>query len=288
MRINRAIAALEAGRPVFYTGGHSGAELTYEAGLGMASTWADYINVGMEHGAFDMAGLDEFMRGLAEGAGTAGTPAVLVELPMDGSSAEGVRMNAWQCRQILARGVHGLLLCHAESPEAVKAFVQACRFPFQTIGVGDGLDVGRRGSGGQGSAAPIWGLTADEYLQKADPWPLNPQGELLLGLKIENRRALARVEETLSVPGIAFAEWGPADMSMSFGYRSIPPEPRPPELTAARNQVFDACRASGVAFLEGATLEDVAAKIDEGVRIFPGSEEVARAGRAHAEKGVRP
>ena len=281
-RINRAIAGLAAGRPIFYTGGHSGANLTFEAGMGMASTWADYINVGMEHGAFDMHGLDEFMRGLAEASGTDGTPAVLVELPVDGSSEQGVRINAWQCRQILARGVHGLLLCHAESPEAVSAFVESCRYPFQTLGVGDGLNTGRRGAGGQATAAAIWGITADEYLDKADPWPLNPEGELLLGLKIENRRALERVEETLRVPGIAFAEWGPADMSMSFGYRSFPHEPRPPELTAARARVFAACKAAGVAFLEEASSEDVAAKIDAGVRVFGGSEEVARVGRAHA------
>ena len=284
MRINRAIAALEAGQPIFYTGAHSGAELTHDAGLEMARTWADYINVGMEHGSFDMRGLDDFMRGIAEGAGTAGAPPVLVELPVDGSSAEGVRANAWQCRQILARGVHGLLLCHAESPEAVGAFVEACRYPFQTLGVGDGLNVGRRGSGGQGTAAAIWGVTPDEYLARADPWPLNPEGELLLGLKIENRRALERVEDTLRVPGIAFAEWGPADMAMSYGHRSFAESPRPLELTAARNRVFAACKAAGIAFLEGAGTEEVARKIDEGVKVFAASEEVARAGRAYASE----
>jgi 4-hydroxy-2-oxoheptanedioate aldolase len=63
MRINRAIELLEQGQPVYYTGGHTGAELTFEAGRKMAGTWADYINVGMEHGAFDMVGLDSFMRG---------------------------------------------------------------------------------------------------------------------------------------------------------------------------------------------------------------------------------
>ena len=32
--------------------------LTYEQGRKDAKTWADYINVGMEHGAFDMTGLE--------------------------------------------------------------------------------------------------------------------------------------------------------------------------------------------------------------------------------------
>src|SRR5438128_7847007 len=146
-RINRAIELLEQGQPIFYTGAHSGVELTYEAGRAMARTWADYINVGMEHGAFDMAGLDNFMRGLVDGGPTNSghrTPAVIVELPVNGTSEAAIRYNAWQFRQILARGVHGLLLCHAENPGAVKAFVESSRFPPHTLGVGEGLDVGRR------------------------------------------------------------------------------------------------------------------------------------------------
>ena len=283
-RINKAIELLENDLPVFYTGSHTGAALNYDAGVAMAKTWADYINVGMEHGAFDLAGLDSFMRGLVDGGPTNSghtTPAIIVELPVDCISADVIRANGWQMRQLLARGVHGLLLCHAESPEAVKAFVEACRYPFQTVGVGTQLDVGRRGSAGQGSAAPIWGISANEYLEVADPWPLNPKGELLLGLKFENKRALANVEITAQVPGIAFAEWGPGDMSMSFGYMN-PPSPRPQELEDARNRVFAACQASGIHFLESTSPDTIKESIDAGVRITGGGEEAARIGRAHA------
>ena len=283
-RINKAIELLENDLPVFYTGSHTGAALNYDAGVAMAKTWADYINVGMEHGAFDLAGLDSFMRGLVDGGPTNSghtTPAIVVELPVDGISADVIRANGWQMRQLLARGVHGLLLCHAESPEAVKAFVEACRYPFQTIGVGTQLDVGRRGSAGQGSAAPIWGVSANEYLEVADPWPLNPKGELFLGLKFENKRALANVEITAQVPGIAFAEWGPGDMSMSFGYMN-PPSPRPQELEDARNRVFAACQAAGIHFLESTSPDTIKESIDAGVRITGGGEEAARIGRAHA------
>lgn len=287
-RINKAVELLEQDQPVYYTGSHTGAELSYEAGKSMAGTSADYINVGMEHGSFDMAGLDNFMRGLVDGGPTNSghrTPGVIVEIPVDGSSADVIRANAWQFRQVLARGVHGILLCHAESPDAVKAFVECCRYPFQTHGVGTQLDVGRRGSAGQGSAAPIWGISADEYLDKADPWPLNPDGELLLGLKIENIRALANVERTTRVPGIAFAEWGPSDMSMSFGYRRRP-SPLSSDLRDARNRVFAACKAAGLAFLEGASPDDISERIDEGVRIFGmgQSDAVAKAGRTYTSR----
>lgn len=289
-RINKAIELLDQDQPIYYVGGHTGAELSYESGKSLAKTYADYINVGMEHGVFDMAGLDQFMRGLVENGPTNSghtTPAVIVEMPVEGSNADVIRANAWQFRQVLARGVHGILLCHAESPEAVKAFVEICRYPFHTIGVGTQLDVGRRGSAGQGSAAPIWGVSADQYLEKADPWPLNPKGELMLGLKIENKRALQNVEMTIRVPGIAFAEWGPGDMGMSFGYRNIP-SPYPVEMLEARDRVFIACKAAGVAFLEGASPNDVSDSIDQGVRIFSAGStgEVADAGRSYTNRSM--
>ena len=60
-RINRSIQLLEQGQPIYYVGGHTGHVLTYEQGVEDAGTWADYVNVGMEHGAFNMAGLDEYI-----------------------------------------------------------------------------------------------------------------------------------------------------------------------------------------------------------------------------------
>src|SRR5205814_8269287 len=102
------------------------------------------------------------------------THPVVVSLPMQGIDAIDVRVNSWTVAQILATGVHGLILCHCETPEAARAFVEAARYPFNTSGVGKELGIGRRGSGGQGTAAAIWGVPVDEYLVKADPWPLNP------------------------------------------------------------------------------------------------------------------
>ena len=57
--INRAIELLAHGQAIYYVGGHSGHVLTCSQGREDAHTWADYINVGMEHGCFDMTGLEE-------------------------------------------------------------------------------------------------------------------------------------------------------------------------------------------------------------------------------------
>src|SRR5436309_7757849 len=81
-RINRAIELLTQDQAIYYVGGHSGHVLTRAQGREDAGTWADYINIGMEHGAFDMAGLGEYMHGLLEGGPTRSghrAPTVIVE-----------------------------------------------------------------------------------------------------------------------------------------------------------------------------------------------------------------
>jgi 4-hydroxy-2-oxoheptanedioate aldolase len=144
------------------------------------------------------------------------------------------------------------------------------------------LGIGTRGRGSETTAAPIWGLSSEEYMARCDPWPLNPKGELLLGVKLESPEGVANCEEILSVPGLGFAEIGPGDLSLSLGYLTIPHEPYPPEMQTARDRILAACRNNGIAFLQGCTADNVIARIDEGVRVIAGhSEATAIKGRAH-------
>src|ERR671934_910623 len=140
-RINKAIELLATGQPIYY---ETVEDRDYEGGRRAARSWADYITYEMEHGAFDISRLHDFMRGLVDGGPTPSghrTPAVIVTLPTDGTDEHVMRANAWMVKQVLAAGVHGVLLCHAETPEAVKVFVEAARYPFHS-------PTGRRGSGG--------------------------------------------------------------------------------------------------------------------------------------------
>ena len=126
-RINRAIELLAQDQAIYYTGHHTGHVLTYAQGKKDARTWADYVNVGMEHGSFDMTALAQYMRGLVDGGPTSSghrTPTIIVEAPVNGIDGPNVAYNAWQFRQILGCGVHGILLCQAESGEAVREFVR--------------------------------------------------------------------------------------------------------------------------------------------------------------------
>jgi 4-hydroxy-2-oxoheptanedioate aldolase len=255
-----------------------------------------------------MSGLAGYMRGMADGGPTRSghlTPAVIVEAPVNGTDAANVRFNAWQFRQILGRGVHGVLLCQAENADAVRAFVESCRYPHQTAGVdetlpspvermrgvrragGMPLGVGTRGRGSEGTAAPIWGLSQIDYMRRCDPWPLNPEGELLLGVKLESPEGIANCDAILAVPGLGFAELGPGDLGLSLGYLELQRDPYPPEMREARERVFAACRRNKIAFLEGCTPENIAGRLDEGVRVIAGNrEDTARTGRAHQQRSM--
>jgi 4-hydroxy-2-oxoheptanedioate aldolase len=310
-RINRAIDRLVEGAVLFYT---DPGDLTYENGRRQAETWADFLLVDFEHAPFDVVGLTAFMRGLVDGGPTPDdyrTPPVITTLPSNCRTVAEVRANAWQVRQVLTAGVHGILHTHARRADAVAAFVEECRYPTQGLRTRDGrpgarhevssdqspvpdlqsLGPGQRGAGGQQRAAAIWGVPAAEYVRLADPWPLNVDGALLLGVKIEDRECLAHAREVAAVPGLAFAEWGPGDMGISFGYADAHDPPYPPELEAARLAIKAACDEHGLMFLSSwndrrRTIEEnVRFLLDWGVRIIspgaagPAGEEWARAGR---------
>jgi 2-keto-3-deoxy-L-rhamnonate aldolase RhmA len=315
-RINRAIALLAQDQAIYYDGPHSGHVLTYEQGRTDAATWADYMNVGMEHGSFDMAGLAEYMRGLVEAGPTRSghrTPTVIVEAPVNGTDEANVRFNAWQFRQILGRGAHGILLCQAETADAVRAFIEACRYPHHLEGVDpaiptpeerlrgairaprggqseDGkllLGIGTRGRGSESTAAPIWGVSQPEYMELCDPWPLNPRGELMLGVKLESPEGIAQADAICAVPGLAFAEMGPGDLSLSLGSATMLRDPYPPVMQAARERVLAACKRNGIAFLEGCSPGNITGRLDEGVRVIAGhNPETARIGRAHQRRAM--
>jgi hypothetical protein len=134
---------------------------------------------------------------------------------------------------------------------------------------------------------PVLGISAAEYMKKADPWPLNPNGEFLLGLKVEDKHALANAEKVTAVPGIGFAEWGPGDMGISL---DLPDGHGPnitlhPQMREARATVLNACKKNQIAFLNTVRENDVEAMIDEGVSIGAGaSAATANKGRLYTKR----
>ena len=282
--INRIIDMWLKGQPVYYTQIEAAG---YEEGKKLATTKADYITYEMEHGALDFHQLREFMRGLKEVGTRTGHPTVpvIVTLPIQGT-ADVVRANAWMIQQALAAGAHGILLCNAESPEAAKIMVEASRYPFAPVV--PGLNQGFRGNGSQSYASKIWGLTPAEYLQRAEPWPLNPDGEIILGVKIENPRADANVESTVRVPGIAFAEWGPGDHGFYLVGNPATAGGRgdmAPNMVAVRARVLAATKAANIKFLNACNEQNVIDQLKDGVMICTGGDSpAADKGRAFTKR----
>lgn len=283
-RINKSIELLERGQPIYYAAGYGG----YDKGVEMASTWADYIVYNMEHQPLNFSALREFMRGLVDAGPTPSghrTPAVIVVLPLLGLDGDTVKVGGWMVQQALAQGVHGVHLARARSPEAARKFVQAARYPIHKQDI-DTVGEGLRGWGSHAFASWVWGLDHQEYLQRADVWPLNPNGEILLGVKIEDQQALARASETLTVPGLAFAEHGPRDLGLSFGHlegRADPP--LPPEVNEAGDFVLKLCEENGLVFLDNVLPDNVTKQLDRGVMIGAGRrEDAAEIGRAHTQR----
>ncbi len=284
-RINKAIELFEQKQPAYYTYGAGG----YQEGKALGKTWADIVLYDMEHAPLDFTNLREFMQGLADSGPTPSghrTPAVIVNLPLLGIDASAVRAGHWMIEQALATGVHGLHLCRARSPEAVRAYVQCARYPHHLEKVGESLDEGLRGMGSQRYASKIWGVTEPQYLEIADLWPLNPRGEIILGVKIEDRHCLDNVESSLKVPGIAFVDWGPRDMGLSFGVPTNNADPPHPKiLQDAMNRVLASVKANRLFFLDNVLPSNVEARIDEGIMIGAGgSREAAEKGRKYTKR----
>jgi 4-hydroxy-2-oxoheptanedioate aldolase len=290
-RVNKAIELLESGQPVYYDYGRGG----YEEGKVAAKTWGDLLMYDMEGATLDFAALRAFMKGLVDGGPTASghrTPAVVVTLPLYGLDAETVRANHWMIQQALAAGIHGLHICHARNPQAVAAFVRASRYEIHKQAIGSGLEEGLRMFGAHDFASGIWGVSGRQYYALADVWPLNPKGELMIGVKIEDNAGLPNTEKIVRVPGVIFAEWGPRDTSYSNGFIDVAFDygrkagvAEPPPLKAAADRVIAASKAAKVFILDNVRPENVTQQIDAGIMIAAGGiKEAADIGRRHTKR----
>lgn len=281
-RINKCIELLEQGQPIYVTIGKGG----YEEGKKMAQTTYDMIVYDMEHSPLNLVGLEAFMKGLKDGGPTKSghrTPTVVPQLPAGGWDEATMQANYWMCHQVLDTGAHGVYLCHAGDPGAVRVVVRSSRYPFNRIGVDPEVPEGRRGAGGEEHAAEMWDMPVREYLRRADLWPLNPAGELMIAIKCEDKYALTNCEKTCAVPGVTFAEWGPSDMSMSLGM-PLADEFGPVEMRRARARVLAAAKANHLYFLNAADANNIEDQIREGVTVLMCDEAAIEKGRRFTKR----
>jgi 4-hydroxy-2-oxoheptanedioate aldolase len=238
-RLNGAIRALEQGRPAFTT------FCAPEVGMAMAINAAPYdaIVFEMEHNPYEIGVLRQCMQFMLDRrqivkAGTI-APAVtpLVRIP-----ANGGEMNQFLAKQVLDIGAYGVVWPHVNTVEEARNAVAACRYPRPRTAPRF-EPAGQRGDGPK-YAPGYWGLSHQEYYSHADVWPLDPNGEILVGIMCEEVKAIGNLPKMLEeVPGIGFVLIGEGDLSQDLGF---PRQYDHPTVAAAIDEILGICKARNV------------------------------------------
>lgn len=211
-RINPYIALVESGKPAF---GVFSSNVSLRAGAGIAGSGLDFVIVDMEHSPFDPTRLESYLVGMTSKEDVLKNGLKVRTAPFVRVPAAGREQLQFILKQVLDLGPLGVVVPHVDTAEDARAMVQACRFP-QLKGVPDYEPQGKRGVG-YGWAARQWGLSGGEYAQRADLWPLDPKGELVLWVMIESEPAVENIRAIAAVPGIGGLFIGPSDLAFSLG-----------------------------------------------------------------------
>jgi 4-hydroxy-2-oxoheptanedioate aldolase len=238
-RMNKVIERFENGEPAF------GPFLP--AGSIPDAVWAsrsgyDAVVFEMEHNSFSLHDLRlslQFMldrRQILESGSPAPAVSPFVRIPVNGRER-----NQWIVKQVLDIGVIGIVFPMINTPEDAIAAVQACRYPHP----GDDSDPGPTGMRGHApnNAVRYWGLTQPEYFEKADVWPLDPQGEILPLLQCETIESVNNLSDILdAVPNPGLILISESDLSVSLGHKGQ----ETPEVREAVLKAVEICKSRGV------------------------------------------
>jgi 4-hydroxy-2-oxoheptanedioate aldolase len=215
----------------------------------------------MEHRGLDFERLETFLLGSTNKAEIAKQGNLQVRVPpIVRIPTYGRAPNEAIVKQVLDMGAFGIMFPAIENKAQALEAVSAARYP-QLKGSKYPNPVGRRGNGNM-PAAWFWGLTRPEYSLRADIWPANPNGELLLFLQVETVEGVRNINEILSVPGIGVLFVGPNDLSWSLGVAQGSPEHE-----EAVQLVLDACMARNIPAAITVTEADVLRRLKQGFRI---------------------
>ncbi|MDB5409478.1 MAG: HpcH/HpaI aldolase [Rhodospirillales bacterium] len=238
-RLNAVIGALENGGTAFT----SFTTADVDAALAMSVAKYDGVVFEMEHNPWDVRALRDCFQYMLNRRQivTSGSLAPQVT-PMVRIPPNGDEKNQWLAKQALDLGAYGIVWPHISNVEQARNAVAACRYPrmpsaplYEPAGL--------RGDGPT-AAARYWGLTQQEYYTRADVWPLNPKGEILVILMIEDTQGIANLSDILTqVPGVAVVLIGEGDLSQELGY---PRQYDHPVVREAMGKIVATCQKHNV------------------------------------------
>jgi 4-hydroxy-2-oxoheptanedioate aldolase len=222
-RLNRMIPLIEQGLPVLglahppYTAGRGGRggpqggeaqapppqpDLAEVARETVSYQLGDYVLNSYSPNSADR--YREFMRAIVAAGGSARTHPFVAKIPIihrDPEAATQRLIDQLNDGQVVVE------MQQVETVEEVNQAIAAMRFTSKG---------GIRPESGFERAAAYWGMTEAEYLERADVWPLNPNGELLLGVIIESREGVANARQIAEIPGVAVVTVGSGTLGGVF------------------------------------------------------------------------
>jgi 2-keto-3-deoxy-L-rhamnonate aldolase RhmA len=258
-RLNPMIDLLEQKKPIFgvYAPSNRQEALAYKA--------ADFIFDGSMEGNFERGypGYAAFVKGMADAGALQKAFTPRLQKPLAVKTPEIAPDPAKAIENIsrqLNLGTSAIVLVDVKSADEVKKGLAAMR--FKANGGTRPDDVG--------NAPAFWGVTEQEYKQRADLWPLNPKGELVNWTIVESKEGLANIREIAAVKGIGVLFPGAGTLRRVFSTQDASGQRVFDEKgwEAAIQQVLAACKEFNVACGYPATADDIELRMKQGFSVF--------------------
>ena len=261
-KLNGVARALENYQVAFTTF----SQMDIHSCIAISSSKFDGVIFEGEHSPWDVSSLRDSMQFLLDRREIVKNGSIAPGItPMVRIPANGEEMSQWHAKQALDAGVYGVLWPHISTVEEAYNAVASCRYPslksaplYEPRGI--------RGDGPV-RAARYWGLSQQEYYQKAGIWSLDPEGEILVVVQIEDTKGIENLDDILSnVPGIGVILIGEGDLGQELGF---PRQYDHPLLLEAIAKILDICKKYGVAVGQAHADENNMQKlIEEGFRFI--------------------
>lgn len=220
---------------------------------------SDFIFDGSMERSVDrgIAQFGEFAAALHEAGATARTVPLTVKTAKISDDPELAKREI--ARQ-LDIGVSGIVFVDVESADELRTGLNAMRFAAN----------GGTRPARVGSAPAYWGLSEADYRAKADPWPLNPEGELVSWVIVESREGLANLREIAAVPGITVLFPGAGTLRGVFTSTDAEGERVFDEQgwENAIQQVLAACKEFDIPCGYPANASDIEMRMNQGFSLF--------------------
>jgi 4-hydroxy-2-oxoheptanedioate aldolase len=185
---------ITAGRGGGGRGGGGGAQPAPAAQpIDLAAKAQETLAYKMADFQYSSAGAQAFMPYLDELIKAGGSARTHAFIEKTGVYNRNAQQSTQRIHDQLNAGHVGIMTEAVESAQEIRDVIAAMRFTSKG---------GTRPETGIAKAAAYWGMTEAQYKEKADVWPINPNGELIVWAIVESRTGLEKVREIAATPGV--------------------------------------------------------------------------------------